>query len=267
MDIRRCLERPCGRLAIPPRSFAMTPPDPPAPPTRPATPATPATTGAAVPDDDEHRLFAFTLERIVFFSDAVFAIAITLLAIDLRLPELPDGQTDASFLAVLGDLGPSIFAFVISFVVIAAFWVGHYRTFRYIVDADGRLVAINFGLLFCIAILPFPTSVIASQGDLSSACIVYAAFGVATGTFSTLLWVYPSRIAHLVAPSVTPVIARYVTYRAAVIPVVFAISIPVALVSPALAWALWFLAAPIQALVTRRFRSKGIVGLGRIGRT
>ena len=115
----------------------------------------------------------------MFFSDAVFAIAITLLAIELRLPELPYGQTDASFLAVLGDLGPSIFAFVISFVVIAAFWVGHYRTFRYIVDADGRLVAINFGLLFCIAILPFPTSIIAREGDLPSAVIIYACFVIA----------------------------------------------------------------------------------------
>ena len=206
----------------------------------------------------------FTLERVVFFSDAVFAIAITLLAIELRLPDLPPGQTDASFLAALGDLGPSIFAFVVSFVVIAAFWVGHYRTFRYIVDVDGRLVAINFGLLFCIAILPFPTSIIASQGNLSSAAIVYAVFGVATGMFSTLIWVYPSRVAHLVSPSVTPSVARYVTYRAAVIPIAFAISIPVALVSPALAWACWFLAVPIQALVTRRFRTKGAIGLGTV---
>ena len=93
---------------------------------------------------------------------------------------------------------PALFAFVLSFTVIAAFWVGHYRTFRYVVDADGRLVAINFAFLFCIAILPFPTSIIARQGDLPSATIIYAAFGVATGALSTLLWVYPSQIAHLV---------------------------------------------------------------------
>ncbi len=213
------------------------------------------------PASDEHRLFAFTLERIVFFSDAVFAIAITLLAIELRAPDLPAGQTDATFLAALADVLPSLFAFVLSFTVIAAFWVGHYRTFRYVVDADGRLVAINFAFLFCIAILPFPTSIMARQGDLSSAAIIYAVFGVATGSLSTLLWVYPSRIAHLAAPTVTPSIARYITYRAAVIPIVFALSIPAALVNPTLAWAMWFAAAPIQAIVTRRYK----LGAGAIG--
>jgi hypothetical protein len=58
------------------------------------------------------------------------------------------------------------------------------------------------------------------------------------------------------------VIARYVTYRAAVIPIAFAISIPVALVSPYLAWACWFLSVPIQALVTRRFKASGALGRG-----
>jgi uncharacterized membrane protein len=133
-------------------------------------------------------VFAFTLERIAFFSDAVFAIAITLLAIELRFPDLPSEQTDASFLRALAALWPSLLAFCISFLVIAAFWVGHYRTFRYIEDVDDRLIAINLAFLFCIAILPFPTSIIARQGDLSSAAIVYAFFGLLTGSVSTLLW-------------------------------------------------------------------------------
>ena len=203
----------------------------------------------------------------MFFSDAVFAIAITLLAIEVRLPDLPAGQTDSTFLDALRGVAPSFFAFVISFLVTAAFWIGHYRTFRYVVDADGRLVAINFAFLFCIAILPFPTSIIATQGNLASGTIIYAIFGVATGATSTLLWVYPARIAHLVSPSVTPAIARYVTYRASVIPIVFAASIPIALVSPQLAWASWLAAAPIQALVTRRYRTGGVIGLGGRDRT
>jgi len=214
-----------------------------------------------VPASDEHRLFAFTVERIVFFSDAVFAIAITLLAIELRLPDLPAGQTDATFLAALAELGPTLFAFVVSFTVIAAFWVGHYRMFRYIVEADGRLVAINFAFLFCIAILPFPTSIIAREGNLPSATIIYACFVIATGTMSTVLWVYASRIAHLVSPVVTPSVARYVTTRALVIPIVFVASIPAALVNPALAWLIWLASPAIQALVTRHYRMTGVIDL------
>jgi uncharacterized membrane protein len=209
---------------------------------------------------DRHRVLGSTLERVVFFSDAVFAIAITLLALDLRLPELPPGQTDASLLDTLSRMWPSVYAFVLSFVVIAAFWLGHYRTFRHIIDIDGRLIAINFGLLFCIVLLPFPTSVLAAEGDLSSAAVLYAGFGVATGIASTVLWVYPARIAHLMGPEVTPAIARGVTIRAAITPAVFAASIPVALVMPAGAWVLWFLAPVLQAVVSRRFRLRASDG-------
>ena len=211
--------------------------------------------------DDQHRLFAFTLERVVLFSDAVFAIAITLLAIDLRVPELSPGQTDDSFLRALAALWPSVVAFGISFVTIAAFWVGHYRTFRYIVDVDGRLLVINLAFLFSVAILPFPTSIIAREGDLASAAVIYALFVIAIGVLSTLLWLYPAQVAHLVSPGVTPEIARQVTMRASIIPIVFALSIPAALVAPALAWVLWALAAPIQAVVTRRHPPGGSLGL------
>jgi uncharacterized membrane protein len=237
----------------------------------PARLAPSAPTAAPAPEDGlvrveaaeaaQHRLFAFTLERVVFFSDAVFAIAITLLAIELRLPELPGRVTDQDLVQAIRDLAPALFAFVISFAVTAAFWIGHYRTFRYIVDVDGWLITINLVFLFCIALLPFPTSVIATYGDTTTAAVIYATFGVATGLASTLLWIYPSRIGHLVSVEVTPEIARYVGYRALIIPLVFAISIPVAFVSPAAAWLCWILAAPVQTLATRRLHMRGSYGM------
>ena len=89
---------------------------------------------------------------------------------------------------------------------------------------DGRTADhINLAFLFCIAALPFPTSVLAGQGDLVVAVVFYAAFGVVTGLASTLLWIYPVR-AGLVSPTVTPDIAKRVRYRALVVPVVFAAS-------------------------------------------
>jgi len=192
------------------------------------------------------------LERVIFFSDAVFAIAITLLAFDVRLPELEAGQTNASLFDALLALRPAIFAFILSFAVIAAFWVGHYRTFRVIDRIDGRLLTLNLGFLFCIAALPFPTSVIAKEGDVSVAAAFYAAFGVLTGIMSVVLWRYPAR-AGLVTSTVTPEVERFITYRVSVVPVMFAISIPIAFVSPYLAWLWWIAIFPIQELVGRRF--------------
>jgi uncharacterized membrane protein len=83
------------------------------------------------------------LDRLVFFSDAVFAIAITLLAIDIRLPDRAGGYTEATLQQALIDVLPGIFAFGVSFTVIALFWVGHYRTFRVTERVTPALAALN----------------------------------------------------------------------------------------------------------------------------
>jgi len=202
-------------------------------------------------EDEARRRFAFGLERLVFFSDAVFAIAITLLAIDIRLPELPDGVTDAGVRDAILGLWPQLFAFALSFLVIAQFWIGHYRTFRYVEHVNGRLVAINLALLFCVALLPFPTSVVAQVGDRPSGAVLYAGFITVAGTVSTLLWAYPMVIAGLSGGRVSPDLAGRITKRASVIPVMFGLSIPVALVAPGYAWILWVGALVVQEVVTR----------------
>jgi uncharacterized membrane protein len=203
---------------------------------------------------DEPDVEAAVLERVIFFSDAVFAIAITLLALDLRLPEAT-GRTDADLVRALGDLVPELAAFALSFAVIAAFWIGHMRTFRALVRTDPVLITLDLVFLAFIALLPFPTSVLAHEGNLATTAVFYGLFGLATACSSTLLWVYASRIGHLVGPWVTPRMATYITYRAATVPVVFALSIPIAIVFGAnAAEATWVLSFPIQALITRRFR-------------
>jgi uncharacterized membrane protein len=193
------------------------------------------------------------LERLVFFSDAVFAIAITLLVLELRLPDRPGGYTDATLLDALAGLMPSVFAFGLSFVIIATFWLGHFRTFGVVVRSDSWLVAIDLVFLFFVALLPFPTSIIAREGNLPAAAILYAAFGTVASLVSAMLWIYPSRMAGLISPAVPARVVRHVTYRTLVAPAIFVLSIPVALVSPVAAEACWFLTFPLQALVSRRF--------------
>jgi uncharacterized membrane protein len=76
------------------------------------------------------------LERIVFFSDAVFAIAITLLVLELRIPDLPDHATGDQIAAALRDAMPRIFAWVLSFATIGLYWMAHWRKFRAIERTD-----------------------------------------------------------------------------------------------------------------------------------
>ena len=151
---------------------------------------------------------------------------------------------------------PSIFAFVISFVVIAAFWVGHYRTFRVVVRTDGRLIALNLAFLFCIAALPFPTSVLARHGDLAIAAILYAVFGVVTGALSTVaVALSGSGGARGADRDARDRSLRDVS--SVVVPVVFALSIPLALVSPYAAEVLWVLMVPAQVIVSHRLGIQG----------
>jgi uncharacterized membrane protein len=98
------------------------------------------------------------LERLVFFSDAVFAIAITFLVIELHAPNLPRGASDLDYIQALANLIPHFVSFIISFFVIGSFWAGHHRAFSCARHWDPRLLFPNLELLFTIVAMPFFTA-------------------------------------------------------------------------------------------------------------
>jgi uncharacterized membrane protein len=111
-------------------------------------------------------------DRVLFFTDAVFAIAITLLVVDLRVPEAVEHVVAKQ---ELHDAISSIIGFAISFAVIGIFWVGHHSLFRYIKAFDRRLILLNLLFLGVIAFLPYPTQLLSVTSTTQTAAVVFYA--------------------------------------------------------------------------------------------
>jgi uncharacterized membrane protein/Arc/MetJ-type ribon-helix-helix transcriptional regulator len=159
-------------------------------------------------------------ERMVFFSDAVFAISITLLAIDLRLPETAARLTGGDLNRALVDLAPKVFTYAMSFAVIGLYWLAHWRRFDVIRSADERLVTINLVLLGFIGLIPFPTSLLGDHGDQPSVVILYALVMSGAGIAGTSSWLYANR-AGLAPHGRSERWVRAVALRGLIIPAVF----------------------------------------------
>lgn len=185
-------------------------------------------------------------ERLLFFSDAVFAIAITLLIIEVRLPPMPERATNQALIESLQEILPSILAYGLSFATIGLYWLAHWRRYRYVARVDERLVALNLVLLAFIAFIPFPTAVIGAHGDLTVAVILYAITLSAAGLLGPLTWLYAWR-AGLVRPDVAARYARYAAFRGFSVPVVMLTSLPLLpLLGPAAVEISWLLIVPVQ---------------------
>jgi uncharacterized membrane protein len=166
-------------------------------------------------------------ERLMALSDGVVSVAITLLVLDLRLPEGFGGFTDAQLWAALVGLWPRILAYLLSFYVIANFWFSHRAKFNHIVKTDGRLMWINMLFLLTIGIVPLTTNLIAENGG-TLATIIYAASMVVSGLSLAGIWEYAA-LNKLIDPNVTREERRQHLQTTLLTALVFAVSIPLSL--------------------------------------
>ncbi|HEY7606892.1 MAG TPA: TMEM175 family protein [Actinomycetes bacterium] len=194
------------------------------------------------------------LGRLLALADGVFAIALTLLVIEITLPE---GTSDARLGAALVTVGPHYFAYVLSFAVIARFWIAHHNTFRYIGGYDDPLIWLNFLLLLFVAFLPFPTSVLGEHGDTPTGATFYGAVLACTSAASGVLLWYASGPGHLLRPDVDHRQVRRSRISSLAGTVYFVATLPVALLAPYVAMGLWLLWFPVvRVLVNRQARRR-----------
>lgn len=174
-----------------------------------------------------------SFERVVFFSDAVFAIVITLLVLELKVPHVTE-HTESALRHALFELFPRVIGFVVSFLIIGMMWIEHHRIFRYIENYNAGLLWRNLLLLLCVSFVPFPTALFSENFWSRTAFILY------TGSFGCAavakLFIWRHAVARgLLKKDVGPEFARKIGRRSLAVPLACALAIVLSFVSVLLA--------------------------------
>ncbi|AXY76582.1 DUF1211 domain-containing protein [Paraflavitalea soli] len=206
----------------------------------------------------------FQLERMILFSDAVFAIAITLLVIEIKVPELAEEHfTEKELLKSLGHLMPKIVGFLISFFLIGNYWMVHHRLFGYVVNYNKRLLWINLLFLLSIVLMPFSTGIFGEYSTpqglyLKTPLIIYVLNICFIGFMLYRLWSYISNPVNQLAEHLPhPALVRVAKIRALLVPAIFLLSIPVSFIEPPfLSRYVFLLVFPIMRIIQKRADKK-----------
>jgi uncharacterized membrane protein len=206
--------------------------------------------------------------RLEAFSDGVFAVAITLLALNLVVPGVGELHRGYHLAAALGAQWPSYVAYALSFLTILIMWVNHHSVFRFIHRADHLFLLLNGLLLLVITAMPFGTNLLATYlgqhdphitaADRTMAQLVYSGLSLAMATVYNVMWFYAVRDERLLDPDADQRLVQAITRQYRFGPLLYLIAFLAAFVSPELSLALCIVLAVFFALpstVTRALDS------------
>lgn len=163
-------------------------------------------------------------QRIEAFSDGVFGIALTLLVLGIKVPQLEDLHAGKSLLQALGSQWPAFCAYLISFFTILIMWIQHHRLFVLIRRADLPFMYLNGFLLLIVTFVPFPTELLAEHflhEEARTASLFYTGTYVFIGIAYNLVWHYAAYKRRLIGKDVDDRAVREVTFQYLFGPVVF----------------------------------------------
>jgi uncharacterized membrane protein len=207
-------------------------------------------------DTLERRRARHWYDRLIMLSDGVFAIAITLLAADIRLPEGLNG----GFAPLWAALAPKLGAYMLSFIVISVYWLSHRRYVAMIVRIDSPASVLNLVMLGLVALLPAATRLTYGEVGPSGVLLIYVALVISIGTALAMFWGYAALIGDLVSTEVTP-LSRWAGFLTMLfLPPLFllvtvGVRLPVGITPAALIGLfvlVWLIEKPLQAIWDRR---------------
>lgn len=197
----------------------------------------------------------FPPERTVFFSDAVFAIAMTLLVLEIKLPSMAEAQSLGIDDILLNRI-PNFICFAISFIVTALFWKAHMVTCTYVKTVSNRFIWINIWLLFFVVVMPFTTALYANYGFMDNIAFSFYCLNIAViGIFNYLLMAHVVKTEDL-KNALGEAAVKWSKRRALIVPAVFILAIVLAMFAPFTSRYAFILIFIIQAIGDRLYKKK-----------
>jgi uncharacterized membrane protein len=196
-----------------------------------------------------------SLHRLAALTDGVFAIVMTLLVLEIGVPEIAQSSLHTELPRRLLELWPKVLSYGISFIILGMFWYLHHQSFHYIRRSDNGLMWLNILFLMFVALIPFSTALFGSYGTEQPPLIIYASNLFLVGVLRFILWTYAIGKHRLVDRDISPRLVKWDRIISTGILLIFLLIIGVSFISVAAARAVFSLLgvfALTMSFMTRR---------------
>jgi uncharacterized membrane protein len=199
-----------------------------------------------------------SVKDLTTFSDALFAFVITLLVIDIRVPEI--ASTSLNLGRELTNLIPQLVGFILTFLIGCMYWLSYHRVLHRIREVDGRLIFLNILFLMCVVLLPFTNDLIGRYPRIVASAAAEATVLASMGGILGIMWIHASSGHRLIEKELSEKFIRNLTRRLFVSSAAFALSIPLTFIFPfqviALFWTIialfWTIIVPLGIFLRKR---------------
>jgi uncharacterized membrane protein len=194
------------------------------------------------------------VEHVISFSDAVFAFAITLMALTIDIPDLPLDLTQSQLLERLNNIYPQFEDYIISFAVISIFWISYHQIFNHIRGSHISMVYLNLLFLLLITLLSLTTSFVINYASYQIPYIIYCAIVILTGSLLVLIWWYATKGHRLVEKDMNPLFIRGTLFGLLSIPIIFGIAVGISFIDLNFAQYVWLGIIPVNVFIRNKYK-------------
>ena len=180
-----------------------------------------------------------SITRLTSFSDGVFAIAVTLLVFNLKVPHIPANLVHQQLPSAIFSMLPNFSTYVISFLLVAIYWTFHHRLMNLVVRVDTQFLWMNIYYLLMISFIPFPSALFGSYSHDTFSFVFYISCMIMVNLMSMIMVAYASYKFRLIKQDLPFTIVKYLFFRLFAAIIVFISAIPLAFYQ--LRWALYYL--------------------------